>query len=221
MHPTSDGRIFSGNWPRFDRYEVKDGSIRPVEGSPLRSYEPWSTYKPPRGKETRRQPYHSLLDLVRNIDSGELDQGARDLAIAEWCGRHGPLGVWLPEHCLGEEGALRRRNHPEFEMEVPPIWAGLWLFQQKGSATLIEPNDLTERFALYSERVETFLIAGRLLRRLVDQLQATRESKKGPKDKQIEFQKQTERLIGVLSRAQPVMFERSRPRGGRWRVSAG
>jgi hypothetical protein len=92
--PTSN-KVFGGKWERFDRYEVKDGQIQHVEGSRLSSYEPWDAYRTPNGKEAVQQPYHSLLDLINRVDRGEMDLNDRDLAIAEWCGRHGLLGVLL------------------------------------------------------------------------------------------------------------------------------
>jgi hypothetical protein len=186
MHPTSDGLIFGGKWWRFDRYEVKKGYIRPVKGSPLRSYDPWKEYRAPHGKEARKQPYHSLLELISTINIGgeltQVEEDLKDLLIAEWCGRHGLLGVVVP-YLVWE--------HPTPQLAVLSF----------GSA--MTAADLRE----HGERVDTFLLGARFLSELIEALQAVGKSNKSPKQKQIDFDEATRwSRLNLLSSIQPEVF---------------
>jgi len=242
MHPTSDKKVFGGKWWRFARYEVKDGYIRPIEGLPLRSYEPWEAYHTPHGKETRKQPYHSLLELVSSIDRGELDPDERDLAIVDWCGKYGLLGVILlidlhvpsPAHAaLGfahdqiwhhrylslSGGTLDDPTDASVMGQYVPNYA---VFPVRNSSPhfsdpspyffpkcdfFLKPPPRGETFQReYSEPIETFLAAGRLLREVVEQLQATRDSKKKFFEKQAEFSEKTKLLIeSLVSTVRPII----------------
>ena len=57
-----------GPWRRFNRYEVREGYVRPAEGAELAMYDPWEDYL--RGWAKQRNPvppYRSLLELVGRI----------------------------------------------------------------------------------------------------------------------------------------------------------
>jgi hypothetical protein len=115
---------------------------------PFERYEPWDAYRAPQGKEARKQPYHSLLELIGHIDSGELGPDDRDLAIAEWCGEHGLLGVAVGHRYV----------------------AGIKGLPEAASLTTLGFDDGASDAYLRtsSESVEAFLIAGRLLRSVVE-----------------------------------------------------
>jgi hypothetical protein len=218
MHPTSDKNVFGGKWWRFDRYEVKDGRIRPIEGLPLRIYEPWGAYHAPQGKKPRKQPYHSLIELVRSIDTGELDPDERDLAIVDWCGKYGLLGVLFartspasePADLVGDRyislwgGTLDDPTGAKCAVIPNPLLAEIYL--QPGSMTV---RRLGQRE--YSEPVEDLLAAGYLLRKVVEQLQATRDSKKKLIEKQAEFSKKTKLMIeSLVSSVRPTIHLETR-----------
>ena len=40
---TQSPLVTVGDWWRFDRYSVRNGLIRPVEGASLERYNPWET----------------------------------------------------------------------------------------------------------------------------------------------------------------------------------
>jgi hypothetical protein len=254
MHVTSEKGVLSGNWWRFDRYELKDEYIRPVAGSPLRSYEPWNSYKPPRGKETRKQPYHSLLELVRNLDSGELDQATRDLAIEGWCGQHGLLGVHLLINIvipmvagqptswgasgqgLDFSGKFVTSIPADFPTDARAISLGMpnlamWPVRQfsdhlavpefkffpsalkSPSGFIVAPAPLTEQFWLeYAEPIETFLDAGRLLRKAVEQLQVIRDSKKRLVEKHETFENPKSLIDALISSVKSVIRLKTKSR---------
>ena len=86
--------LFPDWWWRYDRYEVKDGYIRPVEGQKLLRYEPWTGYQTPHGKAAIQQPYESLFRLMTVLDVCEVED-SRNAAIVEWCSKYGLLGVLL------------------------------------------------------------------------------------------------------------------------------
>lgn len=87
--------FFDDIWARFDRYEIVDGKIKPARGATLTQYEPWNAYRRPEGKETRRQPYHALLELPAAINpTTESPDQMRDALLA-WCSEYGLLGVLL------------------------------------------------------------------------------------------------------------------------------
>jgi len=77
-------KFFGDLWYHYDRYEVRDGWIRPERGAKLLQYEPWSLYAQPSGKRSIKQPYHALLDLAAHLNAD---------AIASWCSQNGLLGI--------------------------------------------------------------------------------------------------------------------------------
>ena len=266
MHPTSNKKVFGGKWWRFDRYELKrpkrrgDWYIRPVEGLPLRSYEPWDAYHTPHGKETRKQPYHSLLELVRSIDSGELDPNERDLAITDWCGKYGPLGVLLstnrvvgltgfehgrslgwgsvdwglkatsprPDCVPGDKrvigsyltdfGSLAALHSDHVNLAAslggpgnysPPIGVSVldYFTEFSNKRGYSPPAPICKQFwREYSEPVETFLGAGRVLLQVVKKLQATRDSKKSLVEKRAAFSERIKLLIeSLVTTVRPII----------------
>ncbi len=125
-------------WWRFDRYEIRDGYIRPSAKAELESYRPWERYRAaaddPRGQCVR--PYQELFQLVSDYQA-QFDlrpgqpalQGGDQIAanlnarpdplqlepemeakVTAWCARHGLLGL-LP--------------HRTQSIELAPRWEGL------------------------------------------------------------------------------------------------
>jgi hypothetical protein len=97
-------RIFDDRWFRFERYDITEGYIRPGLNAKLIECAPWREFGEAEGKLPRQQPYHSLLELIARLGSrSELTKELRDgnlslerrSAIAEWCARHGLLGILL------------------------------------------------------------------------------------------------------------------------------
>jgi hypothetical protein len=101
--------IFGGDIVfRFDKYEIVDGNITPTPDAVMTHYRPWNDFRPPEGKEPRRQPYSALLDLVAaHLDedddwrkaSENLKEPSEGLksAVLEWCARYGLFGMkWHP-----------------------------------------------------------------------------------------------------------------------------
>ena len=57
--------VAQGLWWRFDRYEVRDGCVRPTRGARLEQYDPWDQYRAARDGDTRVDPpYAALVALV-------------------------------------------------------------------------------------------------------------------------------------------------------------
>ncbi len=94
-----EAKFFGDLWTRFDRYEIRDGYIRPAPNARKVEYEPWSDYAPPKGKTGTERPYHSLVKLVERLERRPdpfkpLGQ-EHDEEILHWCREHGLLGVLL------------------------------------------------------------------------------------------------------------------------------
>lgn len=102
--------ILTGNWWKFDRYELRDGMIRPARGAKLSRYDPWEDQNPAAPLQQARVPaYRSLLDMVNRLRYLETPspqnrfgrlhpRSERDLL--DWCGRYGLLGLLLHEALL-------------------------------------------------------------------------------------------------------------------------
>ena len=92
------------NWWRFNRYELRDGYIRPAPGAKLEIYDPWAAFFDVQRKHD--PPYRSLLNLVNDIASlpaGE-KQSYRlsketEARLLAWCAEYGLLGI-LPHQAL-------------------------------------------------------------------------------------------------------------------------
>jgi hypothetical protein len=91
-----------GAWFRFDRYELREGCIKPAVGATLERYRPFEQYGAPTGKTSKRQSYHALLELIRPLDSEALANPRfslykwveeNELQVLTWCSENGLLGV--------------------------------------------------------------------------------------------------------------------------------
>lgn len=91
-----------GHWWRFDRYEIKGGSIQPAPGARLHWYDPWDEFGKTRTHNDVQPPYRSLLKLARGLQFPSQrypDRVAKvsQEAILQWCEKHGLLGVLLSQ----------------------------------------------------------------------------------------------------------------------------
>src|SRR3954449_4786666 len=58
-----------GDWWRFDRYEIKDGVIRPAASARLEWYDPWLAYRQVQFQKGAAPPYADLLKLAAELPS--------------------------------------------------------------------------------------------------------------------------------------------------------
>ena len=93
--------VATGMWPRFSKYEIHDGHIRPAKEATLRVHDPWEDYRRAMEKGGPA-PYESLLELVSgltlSVRSGVSGFGLApesEAAVLEWCSEHGLLGILL------------------------------------------------------------------------------------------------------------------------------
>ena len=101
---TRSHQVTVGDWWRFDRYEVRNGLIRPAEGAGLERYDPWG---PGRGVRAGQPAYSALLNLAQGLEfqprpgPGPLRELTPDSAerLERWCGAHGLLGL-LPHQLV-------------------------------------------------------------------------------------------------------------------------
>ncbi len=93
-----------GWWWRFDRYELRDGNIRPAPGATLSKYDPWTefwTIRSNRRAKARQPEYLSLVDLIRRVSTRISASRQIELApehertLLDWCSKNGLLGVLL------------------------------------------------------------------------------------------------------------------------------
>ncbi len=94
--------VSAGFWWRFDRYEIRDGYVRPTLGAALERFDPWIEYREARaGHGAQRRPFTDLLELVRDLVIGSAPDGDQILPLdpqgeerlSRWCGRYGLLGI--------------------------------------------------------------------------------------------------------------------------------
>jgi len=106
---TAKIRARSCTWPRFSRYEFRDGRVAPVAGAKMHPYDPWRDYSQAKSKNREEPPYISLASLVDKLrkecqtigwtllESGgvapQLSKQSID-AILAWTARWGLLGVF-------------------------------------------------------------------------------------------------------------------------------
>ncbi len=111
--------VSAGYWWRFDRYEIRDGYIRPAPDARLERFDPWSEYREARaGHGAERRPYTDLLELVRDLVIGSAPDGDQILPLdpqgeerlSRWCATYGLLGI-LP--------------HRAHMVTLPPRWEPL------------------------------------------------------------------------------------------------
>jgi hypothetical protein len=87
-------------WVRCSEYEIRDEYIRPKRGCTIEKYRPWLEFGPPVAKDVRRQPYHSLLELIAKLQitpavSGFTIRQDQTSMLLDWCVRNGLLGILL------------------------------------------------------------------------------------------------------------------------------
>ncbi len=87
----------AGEWWRFDRYEVRDGCIRPADGARLQPSDPWRAYGAKReGRRRGQTPYQSLMALtqaLQGLNTGDELPAKSAAQITGWCSKHGLLGL--------------------------------------------------------------------------------------------------------------------------------
>ncbi len=133
---------FSGQWWKFDRYEVKGPYIRPAPGATLSEYDPWAEYVGLRAKRAYSGdgPYEELANIGRFLrqpgKTGAEAQGQQaefERLVLGWCNRFGLPGTLL-HHAQSvrlapwSEGSFRPR---ESQMEY--AWrGGEWVSHEEG-----------------------------------------------------------------------------------------
>ena len=102
----------TGQWVRFDGYEILDGLIRPRPRSEMVEYDPWEMYREQLESKEGSAPYLPLIEAVGDVGMGEGGKLTRPLkpreedAILAWCRQYGLLGV-LPHEALSVTLAAR------------------------------------------------------------------------------------------------------------------
>ena len=95
--------LTAGLWWRFDRYDIRDGYIRPEPGAKLERYDPWANYRAARGRgRDTDPPFQSLLRLLKRVvirPTGRehlyaLTPDSKTMVIS-WCEKYGLLGVLI------------------------------------------------------------------------------------------------------------------------------
>jgi hypothetical protein len=85
----------AGRWWRFDKYEIRSGTIRPAVGAKLEVYDPWKVFLRSRTRgDERPPPYARFINLRQSLALG-LSQS--EAAILQWCSEFGLLGILLHE----------------------------------------------------------------------------------------------------------------------------
>jgi hypothetical protein len=97
--------ILTGNWWKFDRYELRDGMICPARAAKLTRYDPWEDQDAAAPLQQDRVPaYRSLLDManrLRYLESpSPQKRGGRlhprsERELLDWCAEYGLLGLLL------------------------------------------------------------------------------------------------------------------------------
>jgi hypothetical protein len=102
-----DFNVLVGRWWRFQRYELRDGIIRPVRGAKLAEYDPWKEFYDAQARyKDRLRPYTELVNLVSTLGEELACQrlhGKSRMVLSrkvkkvllDWCNRFGLLGVLL------------------------------------------------------------------------------------------------------------------------------
>lgn len=110
----------AGYWWRFDRYEMKEGYLRPKQGAGLHAYDPWALFRESRTARGADPPYQLLLNLVQGLSlkprpgPGHLLELAPDDEdrVIGWCQKFGLLGL-LPHQTIAASLAPRWEPMPE------------------------------------------------------------------------------------------------------------
>jgi hypothetical protein len=64
---TRGQQFTTGQWFRFDRYELENGFIRPAKGARLQRYDPFEMYGRSKKESRGKPPYQTLLDLLSHL----------------------------------------------------------------------------------------------------------------------------------------------------------
>lgn len=99
-------------WWRFDRYEIRDGCIRPATGAKLEEYDFFEDYLAPQ-RDARRKAKSRAEEPGPHEDLANLDVDRED-AILEWVHAWGLLGI-LPhtlEHVSFDSGVALYKAPP-------------------------------------------------------------------------------------------------------------
>ncbi len=112
--------FYEGVWWRFDKYEIRDGYIRPASRAALKRWQPLDDFQAIRaGRREQDSPYQSLLRLVNGLRwdaNAQLILESTD-ALLRWCGENGLLGLLL--HQVQVVRFAPRWEH-RIEQPVPP-----------------------------------------------------------------------------------------------------
>jgi len=130
-------------WPRFSRYEIREGVIVPAAGAKIHWYDPWKDYVRSKNETRGQPPYASLAVLFYKLDEdGETnwdpprfsEQGLN--AILAWTAQHGLFGVFHQTTIQTED--------PGDELPFPPMWArALGIWHQSPMPSPTKPQDRT------------------------------------------------------------------------------
>ena len=124
-----------GVWWRFDRYQVRDGYIRPAPRASLEQYDPWKAYW-----NQTQVPASALVDLVQNVEPKHfLDPWPptwkpthdQEFEIARFCEQYGLLGTLLHE-------LLSIRLGPHMLARTPNGWEERGYFYEAGEEHYVE-----------------------------------------------------------------------------------
>jgi len=90
-----DWQFAASRWWRFDRYEIRDGYVRPVPGAKLEIYDPWEAYWNSRKRGDESSPPYA--DFVNLRDALALSMPEANARLTDWCARYGLPGVLLQQ----------------------------------------------------------------------------------------------------------------------------
>ncbi len=138
-----------GDWWRFDRYEIKDGVIRPAASARLEWYDPWQLYREVEYQKGAAPPYEDLLKLAAKLQSTSPGRRhplteASETAVIEWSERNGPLGI-----LLGRWESLTLATQASESAEMKPtrygrgygqgvfLYGSSWDIEAQGSSVIL------------------------------------------------------------------------------------
>lgn len=227
-------KFFPDRWLRFERYEIRDGYIRPI-GTP-RHYWPWEGFRAPERKKAIERPYGELVRLADSIPPGTTPSDSQLDEITHWCEQHGLLAILLhrcesvilPSDSKVYVAKYERETKGWRAVRTPDarFTCGAWMRDVGRFNSRFEPlsenwmryfpdvsrpQNLPPPFSEpfwreYAEPVGGFLEAARFLTSAVSELRALRESKQNLEAKRASFEAWPERLIHALTaNVRPMM----------------
>ncbi len=142
--------FYEGEWWRFDRYDIRNGYIRPAPRATLARWQPLDDFQVIRaGRKEQDSPYQSLLRLVNGL---RWDANARltpesTEAILRWCAENGLLGLLLHQVQVVRFAPRWERR---IEQPVPPdVQAST---KQLRESVLRSPDERTKQVARWFEQ---------------------------------------------------------------------